>query len=300
MRGYRRKRSKPFPARKPDTSIRLKKIPSFTRRHARELSLIGSFVVLGTFAVREIIEQDLRARIDSVNELLQEFSTPDQRDVTVGETDRIINGIETPTVPAQLGDNKVPLSVYVKPLILISSEVSDLDIRGQGLDDGTRTLINSLRLWGNPTVGSTSVGDLKRELGEDPKDTKDIIGLRLGPSESTKDALNELRVEGSRLVCGKSDCSDDSDVDNLLSDGSRIQLVQLRNGYKDLYRRVQFDYYFCLIRRHVALVFAEINRKSLSTLNQASIFVGYVLYAIGWSLNVVGTWFGLKISSSEE
>src|ERR1700678_3057989 len=66
MRGYGRKRSKPFPRSKNEERIHLKKKSSLFRRHSRLLTLFGALIVFITFIINEVLRDNLKEEVGAI------------------------------------------------------------------------------------------------------------------------------------------------------------------------------------------------------------------------------------------
>jgi hypothetical protein len=76
LRGYQRKRSKPFPDATP-LRVKLNKRPSFIQRHQRLTSVIGALIVFTTFVVKDTLRENLKDKIDTLQSNIALFeSTP--------------------------------------------------------------------------------------------------------------------------------------------------------------------------------------------------------------------------------
>ena len=66
MRGFIRRRSKPFPSKAPSQKIKLKKKPSLFKTHKAMMTVIGAVIFLATFFVRDGKQRELREEIDDI------------------------------------------------------------------------------------------------------------------------------------------------------------------------------------------------------------------------------------------
>ncbi|HEY1903380.1 MAG TPA: hypothetical protein VGG56_13165 [Terracidiphilus sp.] len=86
MKGFRRKRSKPFRDVAPPL-VKLKKRPSLLQRHQRLTSVIGALIVFTTFVVKDTLRENLKDKMGDLQSSITLFESTPGRILSSSETE---------------------------------------------------------------------------------------------------------------------------------------------------------------------------------------------------------------------
>jgi hypothetical protein len=278
LKRYIRKKLQPFRTKSP-VKIPLKKRPPFLKRHSLWLTLSGSLIVGATFVSREALLEPFKDDVETMQQAIGFYFPKEEsrewRSQVIDNRDKCGKALSHPesislkTYPPVWGCTHDPWEIYKQE---------------SRFDEQTTNILDSIQ-----KLASTERQPIDKE-NADPDVSTDQKGWELASAKVSKDEESIgilLMFEGS--LSPKVKVRWKKQQFTILShDLEVIRLVE--NGYgKDVNAR-----------RERALQLAGQQKAVAERYYRRSKFILFSVFAVGWTINLIGVFYGVEVKFEPE
>ncbi|KAA6457568.1 hypothetical protein DYQ86_22330 [Acidobacteria bacterium AB60] len=251
-------------------------------KHSRMFSLAGAVLVLATFVVKEVIEDRMRDKIDTLDGVERHYALQARSTSTQVEEISVEQAIDLPDL-SDSAVNRRPFIRYVDSAMFISGLARAHIEDTRAMNDGTSEVLLNIPGAFDENEDHADLADTRHRLtlDEDSRHYRMVDAL-----DETKNTLLEGHMK-------------DRFLPQFLPDDLRDEIQQYRYQVSQVYLDVLESYSGSIDDREVAINYLRLYRESLSQRSRRISEIGYGFYGLGWLINLAGGLLGNRIAAEE-